>query len=207
MAPQEKLLTTEYRVLPTRVREAMIASPDFQLLAIPDGEGFKLDAPHFPWERPPEALFPKLGIKSWRDSGRLRLCQVGQPIEPHLAAILAAPTEPQRITLRAWTDSGTPIFLYLFPFADFSEIAEARFLCTRGQVLLANACLRGASAQLFDARRPGMAALAGSLAAELGMDSVILDIGLRPGGELALVDVNPGLTAREVETLRPRRLS
>lgn len=199
---QEKLRSTEFDALSATVRDAMIAEPFIRLPVKRSAEGFILSADTLPFATPPKALFPKLGIKSWRSTGRLQICQVGRPIKPHLDNILGQPTRTQMLASRAWEDCDTPMTLYLFPFMDFSEITEVRFLSSKDGTSFSSACLRGASAQMFDAAKAGMRSLIDRLTPEFRMDSVIFDVALMPGGRIAVVDINPGLTPADITALR-----
>ncbi|MEM6483569.1 MAG: hypothetical protein AAF662_01100 [Pseudomonadota bacterium] len=198
---KKKLLATDHAALPPEIRESMIAEPMVGIPIASTSKGLKPKLEELPWETAPRTLFPKLGVKSWRDGGRLQLCPAGWPVSPHLDALLNNPTEAQRATIKVWANTSQQLHLYLFPYLDFSGVTEARFLCSRGEASLSSICKRGSSAELFAAARPKMRALVEKLAPSLPMTSAIFDVGLTPGGAIRIVDVNPGLTPQEVKSL------
>ncbi len=61
----------------------------------------------------PRDFFPKLAIKSWRDSGRLRMVPRGAPFRNTLQGLLMSPTQQQRLVLEAWLTAGAPPLLHL----------------------------------------------------------------------------------------------
>ncbi len=198
----EKLLAVEPDRLPDAVREQMLALPMWVLPIVPKGDHYALATPGA-WDRPaPQALVPKLAIKTWRDAGTLGVVYEGVQMRPILDALLARPSRAQRIVAQAWTDSASPLKLYLTPYVDFSDISEARFLAGPHELRLVSRCLRGASTTRMGAAIPVMRALAHRLAGELPPRSHVLDFACLPDGSVKLVEVNPGLTPVDLQTLR-----
>lgn len=200
----EKLALTDYRNLPRAVRDALIAHPAAELSVKPESDGFALVSHDLPWDAAPIALVPKLGIKTWRDSGRLHIIHKGLAVLPRLETLLRTPTYQQRLALQAYGEVHATPSLYLMPYVDFTHVSEARMLCSRGNAQLTSACLRGDSAPLYDGAKDGLRDFAISLARFIDLDRCIIDLALAPDGRVMLVEVNPALMPGEIDMLKQR---
>jgi hypothetical protein len=145
--------------------------------------------------------FPKLGIKSWRDSGGSRVIARGMPLRPVIEGILGARTWQQSALAGAWIESGSPLYFYLYPFVDFTNIGESRWLASARGSRFVSGCERGHSAPLFGKALRDMQALAAQVALAIGHDPQLVGLGLLPSGEIRLVEVNPSLRPAEVKAL------
>ena len=200
----EKLVLTDYKNLPRAVRDAFIAHPAAELSVEAEGGGFALVSHELPWEVAPIALVPKLGIKTWRDSGRLHVLHKGIAVRPKLEALLRTPTHQQCLALQAYEEMHTTPSLYLVPYVDFTHVSEARLLCSRGNAQFTSACLRGDSASLYDNAKGSLRDFAISLARFVELDRCVVDLALTPEGRVMLVEVNPALMPHEIDTLSQR---
>lgn len=197
----EKLQAVEFDRLSKRVQKAYLAPPMCSAPIRPVGNGFQLSSPESLRRPAPQALVPKLGIKSWRDSGALGVIYEGVNIREVVDRLLKYPTRPQRLAARAWLETNLPLRLYLSPYVDYSEVSEVRFLANPNECLRISSCLRGSSAQSFAKAIPQLTAFAEELAAHLPQRSHILDVAHLAPGEFWLVEVNPGLTPQDVAVL------
>jgi hypothetical protein len=198
----EKLQAVEFDRLPERVQKACLAPPIFSAPVAPAGDGFQLALPTRLARPAPQALVPKLGIKSWRDAGTLGVIYEGVNIREVVDRLLKCPTAPQRLAARAWLQAGLPLRLHLSAYVDYSEVSEVRFLANPRECRRLGSCLRGQSAQSFAAALPQLTAFAEELAAHLPQRSHILEVAYLSPGEFWLVEVNPGLTPQDMEDLR-----
>lgn len=199
-----KLLACAFEKLPKPIQDAHLTRPALITEVEPDGDGFRLMRPAGFLGPAPQALVPKLGIKTWRDAGGLGVIYAGVAMVALLKPLLLAPSGAQRVMARSWARTGTPLPLYLLPYLDFSDISEIRFLAHAGSCRRISACLRGNSAAGFDARisrisRLGQAAK--QCAALLGGGSWILDLALLPDDRIRIVEVNPALSPVELAAL------
>jgi hypothetical protein len=145
-------------------------------------------------------LFPKLGAKSWQETGRLRIIPAGLPLEGAVAARLATPTRQHVMLHGAWPE-GT-LRLHLFPARDMTRVTEARYLVSGKMVARASLCLRGPGAEAVVAAKDAFAVkLAVGAAERLGMGSVIVQVAFEPDGRTSILDINPALTPAEVALL------
>ena len=194
----QKLVATEYRSLSDSVRQSMIVEPETVLRV---NRGPTLEVAELPFEYTNQTLLPKLGVKSWRDSGRLRLVRPHMGAAPQVQALLSRLTRAQMIMLKAYSSIAAPLYLYLFPYIDFSDISEARYLCRAGSAKFVSVCLRGESQRLFQSNRDKLAAQAQAIAKGFGDLSVVIDMALCPDRSTYLVDVNPGLDQNDLRAL------
>lgn len=136
----------------------------------------------------PKDLFPKLAIKSWQESGRLRLIPGELPLRPALEARLASPTRQQMTVLRAWADAEAPPFLHLFPWHDMSKVSEVRYAWTNGQIRVLSACRRGGvSLDGGDFSR-----VTQRIAEQMpGLGNFIAQFAIELSGRAGIVDINP----------------
>jgi hypothetical protein len=197
----EKLREVEFGRLPAPVRKAFLAAPIISAIVEPSGNGFRLVVPNVLDKPAPQAMLPKLGIKSWRDAGRLGIVYEGVNMLAMLEPLLKHPTHPQRVTARSWTDAGEPLHLHLFSYVDFSGVSVARFLADKQHCQRISVCLRGESGQSMMAAMSKIAAFAQDIAAHLPDRRHILEVAYRENGDIGLVEVNPGLTPRDLAVL------
>ncbi len=198
----DKILAAQPERLPKPVRALLLAPPLHALRVVPDGEGFALARPSALTGTATRALVPKLGIKSWRDSGTLNLIHEGVPLAPALTKLLASPTPAQRRLAAAWLHTRTPLQVVLLPYHDLSQASELRFLVGPPQrVRLVSQCLRGESAAQLARQMPRLHDIARHLAAQLPPAPQLIDLACLPDGEVRLVEVNPGLTPAEVNAV------
>jgi hypothetical protein len=196
-----KLLRTEYIRLPEAIRRVYLSPPLLSLPVDADGRSFRLVDPRAVNRPAPEALVPKLGIKGWRDGGSLGVIYQGVSIRQVLSRLLRRPTRSQIIASRAWTRTETPLHVHLASYVDFSEVSEVRFLVRQRRCHTTSACLRGSSASLVDGLRNDLAETALAMAAALPDDAYVIDLSVMPDGRIRVVDINPGLTPRDIAVL------
>jgi hypothetical protein len=198
----EKLLAVEFDKLPEQVQKAYLAPPLFSVPVKQDGDTFHLSKPSELDHPADQALIPKLGIKSWRDSGVLGVIYEGVNIRSILEPLLSAPTEAQELMAHAWIESNTPLRVHLMPYVDFSEVSEVRFLANRNSCQRISICLRGQSAKNLEAALPKITAFAVDIIQHLPDRSHILELAYLSTGEIRLVEVNPGLTPQDIAELQ-----
>lgn len=198
----DKLLRTEYARLPEPVRRAYLSPPVLSLLVRPTANAFCLVDPAAADFPAPTALMPKLGIKSWRDSGSLGVIYEGVSIGVMLGLLLNAPTRPQLLAARAWLRTETPLSVHLAHYVDFSHVSEVRFFVQRQRCRWISTCLRGSTATLVDALNTQLVENAMQIAASLEDEPYILDLCVMSGGTIRVVDINPGLSPKELATIR-----
>ncbi len=206
-AADAKLLATEFDRLPPGVQRLFLAPPVLAATVQPAGAGFALADPAALDRPAPQALLPRLAIKTWRDSGVLGVIYAGLNLRAAAERLLAHPTAPQQRVAAAWLRQGQPLRLTLWPYVDFSEASEVRFLALPGRrAQRINACLRGASGRTVGSLLPRLQQAAEAIAAQLPAQPHIVDLGCFADGRIALVDLNPGLTPRELAALRTAEL-
>lgn len=146
----------------------------------------------------PRDFFPKLAIKSWRDSGRLRMVPRGAPFRNTLKGLLMSPTQQQRLVLEAWfTDGATP-FLHLYPWRPTHRTTEARYLAGPEGVRRLSSCYRDNAPADFAAAQ----ALAVEVRDLMGLkSSLVLQLAYAPDGSPKVVDINPALSRPHLRLL------
>ncbi len=95
-----------------------------------------------------------------------------------------------------------PLMLYLSPYVDFSQITEVRFLVNQKGTSRISSCLRGQSMGDFQQVLSKITSFARKIAMHLPSYSHILDIAYLPNGNIRLVEVNPGLTPKDIKELQ-----
>jgi len=121
----------EFRDWPASVIDLCMARPVFSVAVAYHVEG---DSIHLFPEDPldfssDDALFPKLGPKSWRDNGRVRPVLLdGTSNERTIISLLRTLSPQQAYTTRCIVRNDAPLFLYFFPWIDFTNISEFRFM-------------------------------------------------------------------------------
>lgn len=193
-----KLLAVDPANLPAACRALMVAQPAH---ALPLGPDLQVRDWMAVGETAMHDWFPKLGIKSWRDGGSSCVIARGMPLHPVIEGILGAPTWQQRTLAGAWIAAGAPLYLYLYPFVDFTDISESRWLASARGSRFVSGCQRGRSAPLFGKALRDMQQLAGQMARALGDDPQLVELALLPSGQIRLVEINPSLRPAEAKAL------
>ena len=191
-----RVRATEITEWPADVQAHAFAMP---MLSVPVGAmpmGFAAAGP-LPASHASD-LFPKLGVKSWQETGRLRIIPAGQPLADQVAARLATPTRQQLLLQAAWPAG--EMQLHLFAAQDFTAISEARYLVSGGNAARSTLCLRGTEQIVMQAADYALS-LATGAAARLEAGSVIVQIAFEPGGRVSILDINPALTPQQTEAL------
>lgn len=201
----EKLQSVAFERLPEPIQKVCLTAPVLSMVVALEGNDFRLTTPSLLDHPANRALVPKLGIKSWRDSGSLGVIYEGINIRTIAERLLQSPTQPQRTISKAWTETGTPLKLHLSPYVDFSQATEVRFLATRKRCKRISLCLRGQTVQSLNAVFPRIIDFANAVAQYLAPWSQIIDIAYFPTGEIRLVEINPGLTPGDIAWLRQSR--
>lgn len=143
-------------------------------------------------------LMPKLAIKSWQESGRLRRIPQGLPLADALAARLSSPTAQQRVVLRAWEDADTPPLLHLFPWADMQNVTEARFLWSGGKLSWVSTCQRNA-VQMGNLDFSQAGPYIADHMPRLG--SFIVQFAVPEHEQVRIIDINPALSRTDLDDL------
>ena len=198
----DKVLAVQPARLPPAVQKLLLAPPLKSLDVVAAGDGFALARPAAAPGVAAQALVPKLGIKSWRDGGSLNVIHDGVPLAQALQKILARPTLAQRTLAQAWLMSDQPLQVHLSAYLDFADISEARWLAGPREVRAISQCLRGASAASVPGLMPRLQAAALKLVEQLPPRSHVIDLACLPDGNLRVLEINPGLTPREVAALQ-----
>lgn len=203
----EKLQSVTFDRLPEPIQKVYLTPPVISTAVEPEGNVFKLTTPLLLDHPANRALVPKLGIKSWRDSGSLGVIYEGVNIRTVAERLLQNPTQPQLTIARAWIDGHSPLQLHLSPYVDFSQVTEVRFLATQKQCSRISVCLRGQSMQSFKTVYPRMFAFAQDVSHYLAPWSQIVDVAYFATGEIKLVEINPGLTPQDIAMLRTNQIT
>lgn len=146
----------------------------------------------------PANMMPKLTIKSWQETGRLRMIPAGQPLAPAVRIRLASPTAQHLTVLKAWDDAADPPCLHLFEWTDMSRVSEARYLCLPGSTRQTSLCHRTTKAPAKAAADPLIQAVRSGMP---GLEGFILQIALPPDGPPRILDINPALSASDLAAL------
>lgn len=197
----DKILALEPTRLPPGIQEKLLSPPLLSFDVARSGLGFVLANPAAAKGPAPQSLMPKLGIKSWRDGGSLKIIYDGVPLAAGLEWILAHPTPAQRSLVRAWLDTSQPLKLHLSAYVDFTNISEARFLAGPREVRAVSQCCRGSSAASMTERTSQLYALAAELVVQLPPRNHLIDLACLPDGTLHVLEINPGLTPRDLKAL------
>jgi hypothetical protein len=198
----ERLVSCEFERMPPAVQGLHLSRPVCSAPVQVHGSGFRLRAPEAWAEPATTAMYPKLGIKSWRDAGGLGVIYVGVPLLAVVAPLLRAPTQAQRVMVRAWQRAGQTLQVHLWPYQDFADVTEARYLVRGGVARATSVCLRGASAPRFAHSAARLQRLAQDVAEQLAPAPWIIDLAVLPDDSLKVVEVNPALGPRELTELR-----
>jgi len=174
----------------TATARLLFQTPAFRypvdLIAIPP----RLIDPPGPAWHPGFPAFLKLGAKSWRDSGRLRIVQEHCAFLAAATALLSTLTSRQRRYLNCVRDHSDRLDLAVFPYVDFSDISEIRWRCREGRASLSSWCFRGASAACAGASREAMRDLVYAVMPSLP-SSFTIDLAIEPEGRISILEINP----------------
>lgn len=156
----------------------------------------------------PLDLMPKLGPKSWQETGRLRIVREGRPLAPAIAGLLSTPTRQQMTVIAAgWPEAGQteddeedqpPLHLHLFEALDFAELSECRCLYAAGRMTVTSHCLRSRVKVRTEAMEAACAVIAETMP---GLGPFIAQFVMLPWRNPALIDLNPGLGAADLAAL------
>jgi hypothetical protein len=145
-----------------------------------------------PQERAHNALVAKLGAKSWRDGGSLRVINEGRPIASELANLLASLTSHQARYLDCIRPHVAQIELSLFRYVDFSRISEARWQVRAGRAWRTSQCRRNMPEALLTDAQDNMMQLALKVSNKLGRDAIV-DCTIERSGQVRVLEVNPSV--------------
>ncbi len=198
----EKIRSVEFGKLPEPVQKVYLAPPVISVRVKQKGNVFQATFSVKLEGNVSEAYMPKLGIKSWRESGSLGLIYQGVNIRSVVEPLLKNPTNAQNISAQAWLNFKLPLMLHLSPYVDFSQITEIRFLVNQKGTSRISSCLRGQSMESFQQVLPKITSFASKIAMHLPNYSHILDVAYLPDGNIRLVEVNPGLTLKDIKELQ-----
>lgn len=143
-------------------------------------------------------LLPKLAIKSWQESGRLRVIPQGLPLANAVVARLLSPTAQQRVVLRAWDNVELPPYLHLFPWADMRNVTEARFLWSGGRLNSISTCQRNA-VRVADLDFSKAGPFIADQIPALG--SFIVQFAVPENEQARIIDINPVLSQADLDDL------
>lgn len=193
----ERLVMTDIGNWPAAVRAFAWRKPALSLDLAPGPQGWLDVSDTLPGLAPCD-LMPKLALKSWQESGRLRMIPGGLPLAPAIAARLATPTHAQRVVLQAWDTADTPPQLHLFPWADMSAVTELRWRVVSGQAENTSCCYR--NTRLPDTE--SLSEILGTIHTEMpALGAFIAQLAVPATGPVRLIDLNPALTARQLAAL------
>jgi len=190
----DRILATEVTRLPETVKNRLLTHPFVSL---------SLDYAHKRPARPvmrrmPDLsdrpdLFPKLVVKSWRDSGSLRIISSHENLENAILRRLGTLSATQQKMLDILSLTETSCRLHLFPARDFQHISEIRIRpLPSGSVQITSECARGKSSLLLSEKRDALKSCAIDTANAFDFP-VIVDLGIKPDGAIFVVDINPVL--------------
>lgn len=149
-------------------------------------------------ELAPIDLFPKLAIKSWQESGRLRFIPADQLLHPAVVARLASPTGQQIAVLRAWRDYDAIAHLHLFEWRDMTNVSELRCHWIGGARHHVSTFRRNGAALQMDVLERAEDAILESLPE---LRDFVVQFAVGPDGYPWILDINPILSRRELAML------
>jgi hypothetical protein len=141
----------------------------------------------------PLPLFAKLGAKSWRDGGSLRIIGTERPLVDAIAAMLASLTPHQHRYLTRVRPHTHQIALSFFAYRDFSNIGEVRWRVANGRAVSTSRCLRGEARAVGPDVEERMHALALNIGDVLGCNAIV-DLAIEPTGKISILEINPPVT-------------
>lgn len=136
----------------------------------------------------PVVCFPKLGPKSWRDTGSLRPVLAGSGLKQRTDALIRWTSDQQAYLAAQIAEAGLPLRLYLFDWVDFTQISEFRVTFEKGAGRLTSSIRR------FEAEVdhvPTVLDFAAEIAQIFDCQDMIVDVAYLPSGACRLVEVNP----------------
>jgi hypothetical protein len=173
----------------------LFQTPAFRFpLDIASGVPRLLDPPPVDWHLP-APMMAKLGAKSWRDGGSLRVLGDELPFLSQVGALLAAPTDVQQRYLAIVRALTGQLDLALFAYRDFTSVSEFRWRVVSGRATCSSRCLRGGSVALADGAVDSMQTLVLDVAAALGADAIV-DLAIEADGRVSILEVNPDFRSR-----------
>jgi hypothetical protein len=179
------------------VAAQLFQTPVFRFpLDIASGVPRLIDPPPVDWHLP-APMVAKLGAKSWRDDGSLRVLGEERPFMAQANSLLAAPTEVQQRYLAIVRTVTAQLDLALFAYRDFTSVSEFRWRVVSRRATCTSRCLRGRSAALADGAVDPMRLLALRVAATLGTDAIV-DLVLERSGRVSILEVNPDFRSRSL---------
>jgi hypothetical protein len=134
--------------------------------------------------------FAKLGAKSWRDGGRLRIIPELIPFVPAIAGLLAELSTNQRRYLELVRPYHSRLDLAVFRYVDFSDISEVRWVWRDGRARLSSGCYRGLSAERAHRAADEMRGLIEKVSLFLP-SRVVVDLAIGPEGNISILELNP----------------
>ena len=190
-----RLLATDILAWPEPVRALAWQTPWLSVpLEVGDTIAVAEDVP----ETAPMPLMPKIAIKSWQESGRLRQIPADLPLHDAIRARLATPTVQQRVTLTAWAGAKTPPCLHLLPWTDMSNVSEMRAAWSAGQITLTSQCRRNTVPLDRLDITPVMQMIATEMPA---VGSFSVQFAVTADGSAHVLDINPLLSPSETAEL------
>lgn len=202
----QRLRMTDVRAWPKPVAELALSMPWASIPVRPAPGGGFCPVGEVPVTAPLD-LMPKLGPKSWQETGRLRIIREGQPLGRAVAGLLNTPRRQQMTVLTAgWPESeedaedelARPIHLHLFEALDFSGLSECRCLWSGGRMRMTSHCQRSRVKVRTEALKDSCALIADAMP---GLGTLIAQFALVPWRAPALVDLNPGLDAADLAAI------
>lgn len=139
-------------------------------------------------DAPVSVCFPKLGPKSWRDTGSGKPVLADAGLKARLVRLLGNISDQQGYLVREIAKAGQPLFLYLFDWVDYSQISEFRVTVKQDDIRLSSSCIR---CGVGNGYRADVLEFAKEIAADCGCDDMIVDVAYLPSGECKLVEINP----------------
>jgi hypothetical protein len=143
-----------------------------------------------PEERTAIPVVAKLGAKSWRDGGSLRVINEDRLIASELSRLLDGITSNQARYLDCIRPHLAEIELSLFAYVDFSRISEARWHVRAGRAWRTSQCRRGMPDELLADAQDQMMQLALKVSSTLGSDAIV-DCTVDRSGDVRVLEVNP----------------
>lgn len=125
----------------------------------------------------PFDLFPKLAIKSWRDTGRLHVINSGVQVNAAVRQALTCLSQQQRKIYMSLKGIEDDIYVDLYPYVDFSHLNEVRLRISGASVQMVSVCCR-------DGDRENAVADAIRFVRDIPLDL--------PSGQVCFVDVVSG---------------
>lgn len=197
----KRIRAVEFPSLPADVQAELLSQPYRSIEVVPEGEGFRAKKISDIDRREPLTLMPKLGVKSWVDTGRLGLIYDDVLLGAVLIPLLQCPTPQQQRIARAWFEADEPLHVHLIPYVDFTAMSEARFWVSPSKCRLVSAKRRGLDTDALESKLPEAKMLARRMAEEMPDDVYLVDIAIPPSGAPRLLEINPGLTPDEAALL------